>query len=480
MALMFDTHVQKMKYDVLRGVARLAYEDALTPQNLMDLPNVIIPEGKPHFRCCIYKERAIISERIAMALGGHPEKKAMVEVLPIACDECPVDGIQVSNACRGCLAHRCKDVCPKDAISIVNLRAQIDKEKCVECGRCVVSCPYSAIIKQTRPCVNACHAGAISMNKTTQKAVIDEERCVSCGACVYQCPFGAITDKSDITQVIQLLKQSQNNQAYHVNAVVAPAMASQYPDCVPEQLVTAIRSLGFYRVEEAAWGADMVAYLEAQEVAEKGMLTSSCCPAFVSYVQKNFPSLSEYVSQTLSPMAQISKWIRDADPGCHVVFIGPCIAKKDEVKNTKTGEYVDYAITFEEMQALFSVCNIRVSEMEKSAFDHASYYGRSFARCGGLAEAVEQVIKELQIAPDEFELKALSCDGLVECRTALLKASKGVLQENFIEGMACEGGCIGGPGCLSHSARSLARVKAYSQSAPDQTITEAVQALEQL
>ena len=80
MALMFDTHVQKMKYDVLRGVARLAYEDALTPQNLMDLPNVIIPEGKPHFRCCIYKERAIISERIAMALGGHPEKKAMVEV----------------------------------------------------------------------------------------------------------------------------------------------------------------------------------------------------------------------------------------------------------------------------------------------------------------------------------------------------------------------------------------------------------------
>ena len=480
MALMFDTHVQKMKYDVLREVARLAYDDALTPQNLMHLPNVIIPEGKPHFRCCIYKERAIISERVAMAIGGDPEKKSVVEVLPIACDECPVDGIQVSNACRGCLAHRCKDICPKDAISIVNLHAQIDKTKCIECGLCVASCPYSAITKNIRPCVRACDAGAISMNPETQKAVIDEDKCTSCGACVYQCPFGAITDKSNITQVIQLMKDSDQNRNYHVNAVVAPSMASQYQDATPEQLVTAIRSLGFYRVEEAAWGADMVAYLEAQELVEKGMLASSCCPAFVTYVRKNFPQLAEKVSSTLSPMAQISKWIHDADPGCHIVFIGPCIAKKDEVKNTRAGEYVDYAITFEEMQALFSVRNIRVSEMEKSAFDHASYYGRSFARCGGLAEAVEQVIKELEIAPEEFELKALSCDGLAECKTALLKASRGILQENFIEGMACAGGCIGGPGCLSHSARSLARVKAYSRNAPDPSITEAVQALEHL
>ena len=110
MALLFDTHVQKMKYNVLREVAKLAYRDELTPQRIMEIAPRIIPEGKPMFRCCIYKERAIINERVSMALGGE-EDGTVVGVLPIACDECPVDGIQVSNACRGCLAHRCKDNC---------------------------------------------------------------------------------------------------------------------------------------------------------------------------------------------------------------------------------------------------------------------------------------------------------------------------------------------------------------------------------
>ena len=296
MALLFDTHVQKMKYNVLREVAKLAYSDELTSAKLMEVSKTIIPDGKPMFRCCIYKERAIINERVGMALGGE-EDGTVVSVLPIACDECPVDGIQVSAACRGCLAHRCMDNCPKGAISIVNHRAVIDKEKCVECGRCMAVCPYSAIVKHTRPCVSACKPKAIHIDPETQKAVINKEKCISCGACVYQCPFGAITDKSSITQVISLIRNSHDNKDYHVYAVVAPSMASQYPNAVPEQVVAGIRRLGFHAVVEAAWGADMVAWLEAQELAEKGFLTSSCCPAFVSYIEKN---CAEYFAQPFS------------------------------------------------------------------------------------------------------------------------------------------------------------------------------------
>ncbi len=473
MALLFDTHVQKMKYNVLREVAKLAYRDELTPQKIMDIAPIIIPDGKPKFRCCIYKERAIINQRVAMALGGE-EDGAVVGVLPVACDECPVDGIQVSAACRGCLAHRCMDNCPKEAISIVDHHAKIDKTKCVECGKCMSVCPYSAIVKHVRPCVRACKVGAIYIDQETEKAVIDKDKCISCGACVYQCPFGAITDKSSIVQVISLIRNSNENKNYHVYAVVAPSMASQYPDVTPGQVMAGIKALGFYDVVEAAWGADMVAWLEAEELAEKHFLTSSCCPAFVNYIKKEFPELKENISHNLSPMAQIARWLQEKDEGCHVVFIGPCIAKKGEVKYTKTKKYVDYAITFEEMQAMFSARGIDVTTMEQAKLDNASFFGRIFARCGGLAEAVSEALKEQGVDEEQFKLSAVSCNGLTECKTALLKKQKGLLKENFIEGMACEGGCIGGPACLSHNARNTAQVNAYGRSSAESSISDAI------
>ncbi len=476
MALLFDTHVQKMKYNVLREVAKLAYNDELTSTRLMDVAKTIIPDGKPMFRCCIYKERAIINERVGMALGGE-EDGTVVSVLPIACDECPVDGIQVSAACRGCLAHRCMDNCPKDAISIVDHRAVIDKSKCVECGRCMAVCPYSAIVKHTRPCVSACKPKAIHIDPNTQKAVINQEKCLSCGACVYQCPFGAITDKSSITQVISLIRNSHENADYHVYAVAAPSMASQYQNAVPEQVVAGIKALGFHAVIEAAWGADMVAWLEAQELVEKGFLTSSCCPAFVNYIEKNFPALVPNISHNLSPMAQIAKWLHETDPSCHVVFIGPCIAKKAETKYTKTREYVDYTLTFEEMQAMFAAREIDLASIPGEPLDNASYFGRIFARSGGLAAAVGQALKEQHVDPAEFELKPAVCNGIEACRVALLKAQKGLLDANFIEGMACEGGCIGGPACLSHSSKNAAQVDAYGRSALEETISQAIHVL---
>lgn len=477
MALLFDTHVQKMKYNVLREVAKLAYRNELTPQRIMEIAPRIIPDGKPNFRCCIYKERAIINERVSMALGGEDDG-TVISVLPIACDECPVDGIQVTDACRGCLAHRCKDNCPRNAISIVNHKAVIDKEKCVECGKCMSVCPYSAIVKHTRPCVNACKPQAIHIDQETEKAVIDKDKCISCGACVYQCPFGAITDKSDITKVISLIRDSNLNTDYHVYAVVAPSMASQYPNARPEQVVAGIKALGFHAVVEAAWGADMVAWLEAQELKEKGFLTSSCCPAFVNYIKRHFPSLEEHISHNLSPMAEMSKWLHEIDSTCHVVFIGPCIAKKAETKYTDAGKYVDYTITFEEMQAMFSARGIDVTTMPNAELDNASFFGRIFARCGGLAEAVTEAFKEQGITDDEFKLNAISCNGIAECKTALFKKQKGLLKENFIEGMACVNGCIGGPACLSHSSKNFAQVDAYGKSSTENTIADAIRVIQ--
>ena len=471
MAPLFDTHVQQMKYIVLSEVAKLAFDGELTAVKLMELPKKIIPDGKPMFRCCIFKERAIIGERISLALSGGEKDADVIAVLPIACDECPVDGIQVTDACRGCLAHRCKENCPKDAISIVNHRAVIDKEKCVECGRCLSVCPYSAIVKRDRPCISACKAKAIQINSSTQKATIDRDKCINCGACVYQCPFGAISDTSSITQVISLLQESKNNTQYHVYAVIAPAIASQYGKVSPEQVIGAIQALGFYEVVEAARGADMVAYEEAKELSEKGFLLSSCCPSFVEYAKK-FPQAASYISGNLSPMACISKWIKEQDPLARVVFIGPCIAKKAEVAATRAGDYVDYALTFEEMQALFAAKSIDVTAAEKTASGNASYYGRIFAKSGGLTAAVQQALKEQGF--EQFAVQPAICNGIAECRTVLHKIKKGQLRENFVEGMACEGGCIGGPACLSHTVRNASQVDTYAQSAAMQSITESV------
>ena len=127
--------MQKLKYKVLREVARHAEEGRLQDCYL-DIPKLISPGPRSELRCCIYKERAIINQRVKLALGGNPEDKNVVEVLPIACDECPVEGIMVTQACRGCIAHRCVNACPKDAIRIIARHAVLDRDKCIECGRC--------------------------------------------------------------------------------------------------------------------------------------------------------------------------------------------------------------------------------------------------------------------------------------------------------------------------------------------------------
>lgn len=470
----FDTKVQHLKYKVLREVARCAWEDTLL-ENVSDIPEKIVPGQEATMRCCVYKERAILAKRVKIAMGGDSSNPNVIEVINIACDECPMGGYEVTNACRGCLAHRCEDVCKFGAITFdKQQKAHIDKSKCKECGACSRVCPYSAITHNKRPCQNACKVKAISMDDN-KAALIDNEKCISCGACVYQCPFGAIMDKSFILDAIDLLKKSEDNKKYKVYAVVAPSISSQFTYAKLGQVVTGIKELGFYTVIEAALGADMVAAAESKELAEKGFLTSSCCPAFVTYIQQNFPDIVPFVSHNLSPMASIAKYIKETEENAKVIFIGPCTAKKAEVQLDSVKPYVDVAITFEELQALFDSRDIDIMSLEEGVLDNASYFGRIFARCGGLADAVAEGLKEQGL--EDFALTAISCDGIEECRTALLKKSKNMLDVNFIEGMACLGGCIGGAGCLTHGAKDKNEVDKYGMQAHEKTIIDAISVL---
>ena len=465
---LFDTNVQWIKYKVLKEVIRRAYEGGLDDAYI-EIPKIITPGPKSALNCCIYKERAIVQERIHMAMGGDKNNDNPVQVMEIACDECPAAGMLVTEACRGCLMHACKDVCPTGAITIVGHRCHIDKSKCIECGKCSAACPYSAIIAQKRPCMKSCKVKAISINDD-DKAVIDNNKCISCGACVISCPFGAITDRSLVLDIIDLLKQSEDGNRYRVYAVIAPAIVGQCRFGRIEQVVTAIKELGFHQVVEAALGADITLYNEVREMKEKKLMTTSCCPAFVRFVETNFPEFRDAISSSVSPMLMTAKLIKRSDPTAKVVFIGPCAAKKAEFRQEKNQGLIDSVMSFEELQAFLDARGIDTTQCEDTILDNASFYGRIFAKSGGIAQGVAHVAEKLGVEG----VKPVVMNGIDQCRQhlALLRAKKETA--NFFEGMACDGGCVGGPLSITRSPKNVFDVDQYGNSAKEKDIDGSV------
>lgn len=471
------TSVVDIRQKVFSEVARMAYEGG-DYSRIIDLPYKIIPGEVATHRESVFLERAIVEERLRLAIGlplrdmteHAPVSKGieesaiaekyydppLVNIIKFACHSCPDNEVRVTDSCQGCLAHPCSEVCPKGAISIVNGRSVIDQEKCIKCGKCMTVCPYSAIVKMERPCAKACGVNAIKSDRLG-RAEIDYDKCVSCGMCLVNCPFGAIADKGQIFQVIHAIKEG-----IPVYAAVAPAFIGQFgKDLTPDKLRSAMQSLGFADVVEVAVGADLCTIEEAQdflnEVPEKmPFMATSCCPAWASMAKKLFPDLAPYISMALTPMVLTGRLIKKEHPGCKVVFIGPCAAKKLEASRKSIRSDIDFVLTFEEVMGMFTAKGIEFTGLEKSDdFNEASADGRGFAVSGGVAQAVVNCIKEID---PEREVKVANAEGLANCRQLLSDAAKGKYNGYLLEGMACPGGCVGGAGTLQGPTKSRGQV----------------------
>ena len=230
--------------------------------------------------------------------------------------------------------------------------------------------------------------------------------------------------------------------------------------------------LGFHQVVEAAIGADITLYNEAKEFKEKKILTTSCCPSFVMYVEKNFPELTKYISSSVSPMVYAAMLIKKSDPTAKVVFIGPCTSKKLEYKMEKTKGAIDSVISFEELQAFFDAKEIDVESLEGTDLNNASFYGRIFAKSGGIKEGLEKVAKEYF---DVDDLKPVAMSGITECKANLLKLKMGKSLDNFFEGMACDGGCLNGALCIHHGPKNVVEIDKFGKRAKEQDIKNSVE-----
>lgn len=462
----FETTLKKIKHEVLKQIVILAMNNNLTTEEIFNIHKFIIDKRNPTYRCCVYKERAIVNQRAKLAAGYMPiddEYSKLIDIrytdqimyiIESACDRCQINKYTVTEACRGCLTHKCKEVCPANAMMTVGGKAYINQDFCKECGLCKKACPYNAISEVLRPCKVACPTGALSVSYDDRRALIKNEDCIQCGACMNACPFGAISDKSFVVPVTKRLKRERP-----MAVIVAPSISGQFgPNVSLGQIKSALLKMGFKDMVEASCGADIVTIHETKEFLERmenedTYMTNSCCPGFFSYIEKKFPSEISKVSKTVSPMIATARLLKAEDPDLRIVFIGPCTAKKAEITRPEVAGAVDYVLTFEELSAMLDAFDIDPALCEETAINEGSVFGRGFAIAGGLTASIESYVRSENI---DTTFKPLKVSGPEEIKKVLTLAKINRLPGNFIEGMMCNGGCINGAGVFSTPAFSRA------------------------
>ncbi len=462
-----DENVIRIKHDVLYEIAKLAFAGELEEKR-DHIALKLIPGPKPQFRCCIYKEREIIRQRVRLAEGKAPgptDDGNVIQVISSACEDCPISSYTVTENCQNCLGKACINACKFGAIEPGRDRSHIDPQKCKECGKCAQACPYNAIAHLKRPCKFSCPVNALTYDENGI-SVIDKEKCIRCGKCIHSCPFGAIGSKTYIVPVIEALKSGKR-----VYAMAAPATEGQFgTDITMESWHQAMTELGFTDFYDVGLGGDMTAAYEAMEWSEaykEGIKkVTSCCPAFVNMVRLHYPELAECVSTTVSPMCAVSRLIKAKDPEAITVFIGPCIAKKSEVVDQAIEGNADYVLTYSEIRAIMRAKDVSLKPCENSR-QISSVYGKRFANSGGVTEAVMQSLTE---SDDEIAATVCRANGASECKKALLLLKAARLPEDFIEGMACEGGCVGGPSAYNNQTASKKSRDALLAQADDRGI----------
>lgn len=467
----------KIRNQIFTEVARFAYDNCDDSQ-FESLPYKIIPGEISTYRESIFLERAIVGERLRLAMGlsllpvdkqapissGVEESMVdekvyeppLVNIIKFACHSCPENRVYVSDGCQGCLEHPCTEVCPKGAISIVHGRSHIDENKCIKCGKCINACPYNAIIKQERPCAAACGMKAIHSDEHG-RADIDYDKCVSCGMCLVSCPFSAIVDKSQIFQTIKAIQSDTP-----VYAAVAPAVAGQFSGLPAQKIRNAFKALGFADVVEVAVGADLCTVEEAKDFmaevpSKQPFMATSCCPAWSMMAKKSFPEIASNISMALTPMVLTGRLTKQQHPNCKVAFIGPCAAKKLEASRRSIRSDIDFVLTFEEVAGMFNAKEVDFASLpddeEKLSFSSAD--GRGFAVSGGVAKAVVNAISKLD--PGR-EVKVANAQGLDECTKLLRMAKAGKYNGYLLEGMACPSGCVAGAGTINVPGKSAMEV----------------------
>ncbi|RGY98536.1 4Fe-4S dicluster domain-containing protein [Clostridium sp. AM58-1XD] len=437
-----DATVLRIKHDVLYEVAKMAWEGELDKKK-DEIPHKMIPGPQAQFRCCIYKEREIIRQRVRLAEGLCPsgkDSRNVVQVISAACEECPIASYIVTDNCRKCMGKACQNSCHFGAITMGEERAHIDPNKCKECGKCAQACPYNAIAHLERPCKKVCPVDAITYDEYGI-CIIDEKKCIQCGMCIHSCPFGAIGSKTFLVDVINLIRAGKK-----VVAMIAPSIEGQFgKDITVASWRTALKKLGFEDLIDVGLGGDMTAAYEAEEWAEAykegKKLTTSCCPAFVNMIKQHYPELLDHMSTTVSPMCAVSRMLKAKDPETVTVFIGPCIAKKSETLDLNIKDNADYALTIGEVRAMMRAKDVEL-EPEENKDQEASVFGKRFGNGGGVTAAVVECLKEKEEITD---INVMKCNGAAECKKALLLMKVGKLPADFVEGMACVGGCVGGP-----------------------------------
>ena len=470
----------KIRHQVFTEVSNVAFDGNV--KALKDLPYNIISGEVAKYRDSVFLERAIVSERIRLAMGLSLRpinvrqdfntnlqdalinekyyEPPLINVIKFACNSCEENKYEVSNLCQGCLAHPCMEVCPKKCISFKDGKAFIDQSQCIHCGQCLKVCPYHAIIHRTRPCAEACGMDAIGSDEYG-RANIDYDKCVSCGMCLVNCPFGAIADKSQIYQLIQEMKTETP-----VIAIVAPAFAGQFGNKVAfDDLKEALLQAGFSDAFEVAIGADLCTIEEAEDfvknVPEKlDFMATSCCPSWSVMAKKYFPEFEKNISMALTPMVLSARLVKESHPEAKIVFVGPCSAKKLEASRKSVRSEVDFVITFEELSGIFDSRSVTVGSKNFNKYSNeATGSGRGFAVGGGVAQAVVRIVEKNNPG---MKVNVKSADGLKECRKMLKEAKAGKYQGYLLEGMGCPGGCVSGAGCLVNPRLSAGSVKLAS------------------
>lgn len=298
------------------------------------------------------------------------------------------------------------------------------KDRCRVCYTCVRECPVKAI-----KIING-------------QAEVIQERCIACGNCTKVCSQGAKAFLDTTPNMMRLLGSGEQ-----VFALVAPSFVAEYEELdQPYRLITALRKLGFERVFEVAFGADLVAAEYRKLISRNGSkgYISSDCPSIVGYIEKYHPELVERLAPVVSPMVALTRYLRSKlGDDFRTVFIGPCIAKKWE--NIEVDEH----ITFAELRSLMLRIGIDPRESEPGSFDPpVGGKGAVFPVSRGLLQTVS-------LPGEELEHKVVVAEGRVDFQEAIKEYLSGAIDSSHLELLCCEG-CIMGPG-TSRNGKKFAR-----------------------